>query len=71
GALTNSEPRKLTIKLDFLGSGSWKLRLWKDGANASENAEHLATEERTVEQGDTLSLRLAPAGGCVACLKKH
>ena len=71
GALTNSEPRELTIKLDFLGSGSWKLRLWKDGANASENAEHLATEERTVEQGDTLSLRLAPAGGCVACLKKH
>jgi alpha-glucosidase len=71
GALTNGEPRELEIKLDFLASGSWKLRLWKDGAGASENAEHLATEERTVQSGETLSLRLAPAGGCVARLQKQ
>jgi alpha-glucosidase len=71
GALTNSQPRELAIKLDFLGPGSWKLQFWKDGADASENAEHLATEERTVQSGETLSLRLAPAGGCVARLQKQ
>jgi alpha-glucosidase len=71
GALTNSEPRELAIKLDFLGPGSWMLRLWKDGDRASENAEHLATEELTVESGETLSFRLAPAGGCVARLQKQ
>jgi len=71
GALTNSEPRELNIKLDFLGAGSWKMRLWKDGADAAENAEHLATEDRTVQSSDTLIMRLAPAGGCVARLQKQ
>jgi alpha-glucosidase len=71
GALTNREPRELKIKLDFLGAGNWKMRLWKDGADAAENAEHLATEERTVRSGDTLTVRLAPAGGCVARLQKQ
>jgi alpha-glucosidase len=70
GALTNSQPRELNVKLDFLGPGSWKMRLWKDGAEADENAEHLATEERTVRSGDTLTWRLAPAGGCVARFQK-
>ena len=71
GALTNSQPREVSVKLDFLGSGSWKMRLWKDGAEADENAEHLATEERTVRSGDALTWRLAPAGGCVARLQKQ
>jgi alpha-glucosidase len=71
GALTNSEPRQLNIRLNFLGAGNWKMQLWKDGADAAENAEHLATEERTVQSGDTLSLQLAPAGGCVARLQKQ
>jgi alpha-glucosidase len=70
-ALTNADSRELSIKLDFLGAGTWKLRLWKDGANASDDAEHLATEERTFQSGETLSLRLAPAGGCVARLQKQ
>jgi alpha-glucosidase len=71
GALTNSEPRELRIRLNFLGAGNWKMRLWKDGVDAAENAEHLATEERAVQSGDTLSLQLAPAGGCVARLQKQ
>jgi alpha-glucosidase len=71
GALTGSEARELNIKLDFLGAGDWKMRLWKDGADAAENAEHLASEERTVQSGDTLSVWLAPAGGCVARLQRQ
>jgi alpha-glucosidase len=71
GALTNREPRELSLKLDFLGPGRWTMRLWKDGADAKENAEQIATDERTVGSGDTLSVRLAPAGGCVARLQKQ
>jgi alpha-glucosidase len=71
GALTNSEPRELTFKLDFLGPGTWKMSIWKDGLDAHENAEHLATEERTVNASDTITWRLAPAGGCVARLQKQ
>jgi alpha-glucosidase len=71
GALTGSESRELSIKLDFLGAGNWKIRLWKDGADAAENAELLDTQEQTVQSGDTLTVRLAPAGGCVARLQKQ
>jgi alpha-glucosidase len=71
GALTNSESRELNVELDFLGRGNWKMKLWKDASDADVNAEHLATEERTVQAGDTVTLRLAPAGGCVARFQKQ
>jgi alpha-glucosidase len=66
GALTNSNPRNLPLKLDFLGAGRWKLRWWHDAADSAEQAEHIEIEERTVTAADTLDLRLAPAGGAVA-----
>jgi alpha-glucosidase len=70
-ALTNSQPRDINFKLDFLGPGPWKMRVWKDGPDAHEKAQHVATEERTVSASDTLNWRLAPAGGCVARLQKQ
>jgi alpha-glucosidase len=66
GALTNSNPRALPLKLDFLGPGRWKVRWWRDASDSAQNAEHLDVMERTVAAGDTLDLRLAPAGGAVA-----
>ena len=47
------------------------MRHWKDGADAAENAEQIAIEERSVQSGDTLELHLAPAGGGVARLQKQ
>ena len=66
GALTNSAARTLPVKLDFLGKGNWKVRLWHDAADSSDNAEHIAIEERPVKATDSLNLQLAPAGGTVA-----
>ena len=71
GALTNSQPRELIVKFDFLGSGRWKLKLWRDAHDAGRHAEHLVVEERIVKSGETLTLGLAPAGGCVAHLVKQ
>jgi alpha-glucosidase len=71
GALTNSQSRELMVKLDFLGTGTWQMRQWSDGAEAAQNAEHLAVEERTVSAGDMLHWRLAPAGGGVARLRRR
>ena len=71
GALTDRTAREFSVKLDFLGEGRWKLRLWKDAADSNVNAEHLDVEERTVTPADTLTLKLAPAGGCVAQLQKQ
>lgn len=66
GALTDSRARDLPIKLDFLGQGRWKMRLWRDAADSDVNAEQVAIVEREVTAGDTLDLHLAPAGGAVA-----
>lgn len=66
GALTDGSARNLPVKLDFLGSGRWKMRLWQDATDSAVNAEHLEVEERAVTAADILTLRLAPAGGCVA-----
>jgi alpha-glucosidase len=71
GALTGREPREVNVRLNFLGPGRWKMSLWKDGAGASENAEHLAIEERTLNSDDALSVQLAPAGGFVARLQRQ
>ncbi len=64
GALTASTARTVEVKLDFLGRGRWKARLWQDAADSNVNAEHLDIVERSVTRGDTLTLKLAPAGGC-------
>jgi alpha-glucosidase len=65
GALTNSNARVKTVKLDFLGPGKWHLRWWQDAADSADNAEHLTIVERDVTAEDTLDLQMAPAGGAV------
>jgi alpha-glucosidase len=66
GAMTGKTARDLTVKLGFLGSGDWKMRLWKDAADAATNAEDLETEDRTVSASDTLTVHMVPNGGAVA-----
>lgn len=66
GALTDREPRKMSVKLRFLETGRWRIRLWHDAPDCALHAEHLLVEERVVKASDTLHLVLAPAGGAVA-----
>jgi alpha-glucosidase len=69
GAMTGRAPREISVKLDFLPPGRWKLRLWKDAPDSNVNAEHLEIEDRLASPADTLTLSLAPAGGCVGWLR--
>ena len=71
GAMTNKEPREIAVKLDFLDGGRWKVKLWQDADDSGTNAKHLEIDEQTVSAGDTLTLRLAPAGGCVAVFERE
>jgi len=71
GAMTNRQPREIPVKLDFLDRGRWKLKLWHDAYDSSENAEHSAVDETLVSAGDTITLKLAPAGGCVGVLRRE
>lgn len=70
GALTDRSARDITVKLEFLGKGPWKLTLWKDAPDSDTEGEHLLTEQRRVTSTDTLTLHLARAGGAVACLER-
>ena len=65
GALTDRNARDVSLELDFLGNGSWKVKIWKDAPDSDTAAEHLLTEERTVGAADVLNLHLAAAGGAV------
>lgn len=69
GALTDRNARDVPVNLDFLGQGSWKLKLWKDAPDSDRFGEHVATEERTITAKSQLILHLAPAGGAVACFE--
>jgi alpha-glucosidase len=70
GALTDHNARDISVKLDFLKAGSWKLTQWKDAPDSGTRGEHLVTEQRVIQAGDALSLHLAPAGGAVARLEQ-
>ena len=65
-AMTNDKERDIAAKLDFLGPGRWKTRLWKDAADSQMSADHLDFDDRLVTASDTLHIHLAPCGGCVA-----
>jgi alpha-glucosidase len=64
-ALTNSLERVKSVKLDFLGSGKWRARWWRDSIETAQDAEHVDIEERTVTAADVLDLHMQPGGGAV------
>lgn len=69
GAMTNEEPRTLSVPLDFLGRGPHTLSAFADGADASSEPTHVSVSAGRISAGQTLSLRLAPSGGYAAQLK--
>ena len=70
GALTDRNARDIPVKLDFLGPGSWTLKLWKDAPDSDTVGEHLVAKQRTVTAADELELHLARAGGAVASFER-
>jgi alpha-glucosidase len=71
GAMSAGDGRELPVKLDFLGEGQWKLKLWQDAADSDQNAENLAVDEKVVSAGDSLKLKLAPNGGWVGHFQRQ
>ncbi|MEA2063045.1 MAG: glycoside hydrolase family 97 protein [Gemmatimonadota bacterium] len=70
GAMTNWDARELNIPLDFLGSGTWKVKTWTDGKKAFRDRkpdfEDVSITTLDLTTGDSLSIELAPAGGMAA-----
>jgi len=62
GAMTDWAPRELTIPLNFLPPGEYRIETWTD-VKGDPDANHLAFESRRVTAGDALNLNLNSGGG--------
>jgi len=69
GVATNESGREINLSLSFLGQGSYKAEIVEDGdqANYLTNRETIKISNKTVNNKESLHLKLAPGGG--ACLK--
>lgn len=69
GSLTGTEGRTLEVPLGFLDGGEWTARVWADAPDADVHPEEAVEESRTVRARDTLTMKLAPAGGQAVILE--
>ena len=70
GSMTNSTPRELDVALDFLESGQYQVRVFRDADESAEYPDRVEEETRAVSSGDKLHLKLTPAGGYACWLER-
>lgn len=68
GALTDWEPRTLSLDLTFLGDRPYQMESYGDGVNAGRHGGDYLRSVRTLDARTPLEIRLAPGGGWVARL---
>ncbi len=66
GAMTNWNPRELTIDFSFLGDGQYEAEIFRDGINADRDATDYKREVITVRKGDKRKVTLMNGGGWAA-----
>ena len=67
GAITDENARELNVALSFLEPGTeYIAQIYSDGPDADyeSNPESYSYSEMTVDQNDTLHMKLATSGGC-------
>lgn len=67
GAMNDDSPRRVSLPLSFLGTGSWTAELWLDG----DKPDAVRREHRRLVASDTLEVDLAASGGAVAVLRRR
>jgi alpha-glucosidase len=70
GAMTNWDPRELTIDLSFLDEGEYRAVIFKDGINADRQASDYVKEAISVTRADQITINLSPGGGWAARFEK-
>jgi alpha-glucosidase len=63
GSITGWRPREIDMPLEFLGRGEFIAEIYSDAADADVNARHTAIEQRRVNAGTLLHVKMAPGGG--------
>jgi len=71
GGVTDSNARHVHINLDFLPQGTYKARLYLDGADAHyrDNPYSINISERHLGHSDALDIYMAPGGGFAISLE--
>jgi alpha-glucosidase len=67
GAMGNEQAHEVTLPLGFLGDGKFKAKIYEDGAAPTA----LSESTREVTKADSLTLKLAPAGGAAVQLVRR
>jgi alpha-glucosidase len=63
GAMTNWQPRDITIDFSFLGKGTFEAEIFQDGINADRDATDYKRIVRKVSSADKLTVHLMNGGG--------
>jgi len=70
GAMTNWDPREITVDLSFLGEGNYRAVIFKDGINANRDATDYIREVIPVSSQEQIKVRMSPGGGWAARIEK-
>lgn len=70
GSIASWDGRKATLDLSFLEDGKYQAEIFKDGINASHNANDYKRTCIQVCKQDRLEIEIAPGGGYIIRLKK-
>jgi alpha-glucosidase len=66
GAMSNWQPRDITIDFSFLPSGTYEAEIFQDGINADRDATDYKRIVRKVSSTDKITIRLMNGGGWAA-----
>jgi len=69
GAMTNSLPRAIKIKLDFLPKGVYELTSWSDAKDAGTHPAKLVISKQIVNSRSSIAVKMAGSGGYVAQIR--
>ncbi len=72
GGITDEQAREFSIRLDFLGSGTYEALIYADSPDAHylTNPKAYTITKNTVSSSDTLHLAMAPGGGVAVSFRK-
>jgi len=70
GVMTNEEARDITLNLDFLPNGEYRLESWEDAADAGIHPQNLLKRTRKISSGSSLRFSMAKGGGFVGILQR-
>ena len=63
GGLNNETQKSIDIPLNFLGNGTFKVKIFADAYEAADYPDRLNIYEKTIDAQDTLKIDMAGSGG--------